>query len=523
MTDTQDTPERTTLQIPDPRGEHSEDLRDIDAMDSTDPPVEVESLPHEATTRKLPRLRPPIYKRLSPLMRPVQVLVPVAKRRGWQRWAWMGVLLAMVVVLVIVVLQSRLPQVKYARVTTGNLTLRFTTVGTLQSASYEASFSSSGKLAEIDVRVGQQVSQGTPLAKLDTTQLQDALNEAQSTVNSAQTQLGDAQAAQQRMQAQTAANIAAAYDQEQHAMQQCGASDGACLQRAQDAYAAAQAQADTENANAQSAVDAAQAALSAAQAKAKTAQDNLSGATLPAPHGGTIAAINGAIGGTVIGSNANAPEQPFIVIADLGALQVVSSVGQPNVAAVAPDNPVQFTVPSVGNQVFQGRVSGVSPVPRSAQGGATLAYPMTIDVDMHSVQNAHLFPGMTANLTVVTQQRFGVKLIPASAVSFARAAATPKEGGFLTNGQVTKALSEARQMQLDVQSAGADISADNPTPGYVLQRNGNTWIVKPVILGLTDGVSYEVLDGLSVGDTVVKGEANGPVAVPTATASASTS
>jgi HlyD family secretion protein len=447
--------------------------------------------------------------------RPTVLLVPTPFRRGWTRWAWLAVLLALVVTLVAVVLRTRAPEIQTAKVKSGNLTLSFTTTGKLQSASYDANFTGSGKIAEIDVTVGQQVNQGTPLAKLDNTQLQDALNEAQSAVTSAQTQLSDAQAAQQRVQAKTAAQVAAAYDQEQSAISGCHTGDTACVQRAEDTYAAAQAQADSDNANAQSAVDAAQATLSAAQAKAQTAQDNLNGATLTAPHNGTIAAINGNVGTTVIGSNATAPVTPFIVIADLDALQVATAVSVANVGAVAADNPVQFTVPSFSNQVFQGKVDGVSPI--AQQSSAVPSYPMTIDVDMASVQNAHLFPGMAANITVTTQQRFGVKLIPASAVAFARAAADPKLGGFLTRQQVTSALAESRQMQLDAQDNGADVSADNPTPGYVLQRSGDKWVVKPVVLGLTDGVSYEVLDGLSVGDSVVKGEDNGPVTVPTPT------
>jgi multidrug efflux pump subunit AcrA (membrane-fusion protein) len=480
-----------------------------DTLDGDESAVEVEDLPRKSKRGLRSRLVAPGTRRLRTLARPTLVFVPARFRSGWVRWAWLGVLVALVAVLVVVVLQARAPQIQTARVTSGNLTLSFTTSGNLQGASYAANFTGSGKVAEIDVTVGQQVEQGNTLAKLDTTQLQDALNEAQAAVNGAQTQLSDAQAAQQRVQAKTAADVAAAYDQEQHAIDQCASTDSACVLRAQDTYAAAQAQADSENADAQTQVDSAQSSLSTAQAKAQTAQDNLNGATLTASHGGTIAAINGSVGATVIGSNATAPVASFITIADLGALQLASSVPIAHIGAVAQNNAVQFTVPSLGSQVFQGKVDGVSPV---AQGTNSLSYPMTIDVDMQSVQNAHLFPGMTASITVITQQRFGVHLIPAGAVTFAKAAADTRHGGFLTHQQVTQALTVARQMQLDMQAGGTDVSADNPTAGYIVQRHNNTWVVKPVVLGLTDGSSYEVLSGLSVGDTVVRSETNGPVA-----------
>ena len=55
---------------------------------------------------------------------------------------------------------------------------------------------------------------------------------------------------------------------------------------------------------------------------------------------------------------------------------------------------------------------------------------MTVDVDGQSVSTGTanttgqaLLPGMTANITVLTAQRFAVKLIPNSAVTFALTAA----------------------------------------------------------------------------------------------------
>ena len=54
--------------------------------------------------------------------------------------------------------------------------------------------------------------------------------------------------------------------------------------------------------------------------------------------------------------------------------------------------------------------------------------------------------------------------------------------------------------------AERDLSADNPLPSYVIIRNSDgKFLAKPVVLGLTDGTNYEVLDGLTAQDNVVVG------------------
>lgn len=492
MTDPRPSTESTTLDI---RSPDSSDTDDLDTFEPT-----VEDLP---SRRRFPRLQ-----------RPSLALARPRSRRDWIRVGSAALLIALLAALGAAFLNTR-SEIKFAKARQGQLSLTFATTGTLQTATYDANFAGSGRVAEIAVTVGQQVSSGDTLAKLDTTQLQDAYNEARAAVSAAQSTVTDAENHQESVQSVSSANVAAAYSAEQSAIKACRAGDTACVQAAQDQYAAVQARADSDDAAAQSQVNSAEAQLATAQAKQQTAQDNLNGATLTAPHDGTIAGISGTVGTTVVGSNATAPVTSFIKIADLNTLQLLAHVPVANVGAVSKNNPVQFTVPVVGNQVFGGTVTGVSPIGEAGASGLT--YPITIDVDMSTVRGAHLFTGMAARVTVATQQRFGVLLVPASAVAYALAAGDPKRGGFLTRTQVTKALGEARQLLLSAQDGGTDVSADQPTPGYLLERSKNGWVVKPVVLGLTDGVSYEVLLGISAGDTIVTGETNSSVNVPTAT------
>lgn len=431
-----------------------------------------------------------------------------------------GAIVLLLLALIGVAIQSRFPVVQYAKAKTGTLEVQFSTTGTLQSASYAANFTGSGRIAEIAVTVGQQVNAGDPLAKLDTTQLQDAVNQANAAVTAAQQKVTDAQNNLSKVQAATSAQVQAAYDTEQSAISACKGNSG-CVQQAQNTYAAAQTQADQQNAAAQLTLDDAQAALSNAQAQLQTAQDNLNGATLTAPHAGTIAAINQAVGSTVVGSNATAPVTNFIVIADLNTLQIQASVPVTNVTGVQNGTLVRFTVPSAGNTRFTGQVVGVSP--NGAVVNGVLTYPLTVNVDMSSVANGnvHLYPGMTANVNVIVVEKPGVTLIPASAVTFAQAAGNAKEGGFLSSKQVATAMQQARDLVVEADDAGSVDPSDPPQPSYVLQYTNGKWVTVPVLLGLTDGTSYEVLSGLTPGEKIVSGETNSSVTVPTPTATIS--
>lgn len=460
-------------------------------------------------------LSPPRHRRFWSAPRTLAALRergPAARAFAQRRRLLLTAVLLLVVLLAgatFALVQHFTPQAVYARVTQGNLTISVPGAGALQSAVYDTNFSGSGTVSEIDVSVGDTVSEGQTLAKLDTTQLKDALNQAQAALSAAQTKSDDANANLNKVQAQTDAQLTLAYDQEQSAIAGCR-SNGACVQQAQDQYAATQATADNQNAAAQAAVNEAQAAVSEAQATVQTAQDNLNGAVLTAPHDGTVSAIYGSVG-----SAAGKSDSPFIRIADLGALQVAANVSVANIAGVQKGQTVTITVPASGKQTYHGSVGSISPAGQLS--GGVLYYPVLVDVDMNSINGANLLPGMSASATIITNQAIGVNLVPASAVRFAAAAGDPKHGGFLTKKQVTTALAKARDMVTALESQGNLNAQGNPTPAYLLQYTNGTWVTVPVVLGLTDGKMYELLQGPKVGTKIVAGQTNSSVTIPTPT------
>jgi len=112
---------------------------------------------------------------------------------------------------------------------------------------------------------------------------------------------------------------------------------------------------------------------------------------------------------------------------------------------------------------------------------------------------------MTASVIVITMERSNVLLVPTDAVNFAQAKANQTSSDSITPDQVHSALTQAHQMLLDLQQKKKNLSEDDPTAAYVLERTKDQWVVKPVVLALTDDTSYEVLAGLSENEPIVVG------------------
>ncbi len=209
---------------------------------------------------------------------------------------------------------------------------------------------------------------------------------------------------------------------------------------------------------------------------------------------------------------------------------MVADVNEADIGSVAVNEPVTCTVSAYSNHIFRGTVASISPIGQSSSNVVT--YPVTINLTNTTGANSAtnngsgsastgaagsylLLPGMTASVTIITAQRSGVLLLPATALTFARTAALPSNG-ILTLSQDRTALVQARQMLNNLLTSNPQIAQDKPTATIVLERVNGKWQATPVVLGLTDGARYEVLAGLNQGDQVVIGETGGSLPTPAA-------
>jgi HlyD family secretion protein len=176
-----------------------------------------------------------------------------------------------------------------ATVTKGGVAETVSATGPISAAkTLPLTFDSAGRLADLEVAVGQPVKKGDALAQLDTTDLQATVDQAKATLSQQQSnynkllagatpeQIQAAEVALQNAQ-QAAADAAGSASASQasaakdvEAAQASAASSQNSLQAAQDALAAAQEAAANKLAADQTAVDNAQKALDAARAVVAT-------------------------------------------------------------------------------------------------------------------------------------------------------------------------------------------------------------------------------------------------------------
>ncbi len=416
-------------------------------------------------------------------------------------------LLLLAVVLVVVGLHR--PRIVYQtqRVTEGDLVLTVNANGLLHTTMYTVNFVGSGKLAEVDVNVGQQVKKDQILAKLDATSLQNALNAAQANGNAAQTALNNARASYDAISTATAANVTAA----QNALYSANSfftlvkakptPDPLALSSAQaDVDAATQqlarslGQQQVQGAAAQGAINTAQAALNTAQAQLASAKYNLNNAVLKASHDGTIASIDGTVG--------SVPGPTFIQIMDLTQMQVQVNVDASSISSIVVGDVARFSLDAYPHQSFNGIVATISPLSQSVANSTT--YTVLINIVTNSIPSTtHIFPGMTAHAIITTNDLPDAVMVPVRALDFARAAidSHPETAhrSLISRAQATDALTKANDMLQNLQQ-----STPYEQPAYVLALDGQgKVVVRPVVVGLTDGSVYEVLDGLSTNDMVL--------------------
>jgi HlyD family secretion protein len=421
----------------------------------------------------------------------LEALLQVEPPRPAKRRRWLAVLAAAAVVAAgagVWVKSSAPAAPKYATVKVRRQTIAKTVsaTGTLQAVTtVQVGTQASGTISELLADYNSQVKKGQVIARLDPSQLQAQLAQANATyaseqaaVQSAQNNVTAADAAVESAQANVSHNDAALQDAQTsfdrtQKLVQAGAAPAMNLPTAQAALseAAAQkqqavAQADQAKAQAQAArSQVAQVQAQAAQAKAAVdvAKVNLDHTVITAPIDGVVVARNVDIGETVAAS-LQAPTL-FVIANDLTRMQVLANIDEADIAAVGADSKVSFTVDAYPNDVFRGRIAQVRLSPQTVQNVVT--YTAVINVPNPDLK---LKPGMTATVTVVSAERDNVLAVPNNALRFQTA-----------------------------RGAGQTVS----------KVNGPTLTPVSVQTGLTDGVRTEIVSGdLKEGDTVALPLAN---------------
>ena len=199
------------------------------------------------------------------------------------------------------------------------------------------------------------------------------------------------------------------------------------------------------------------------------AQTNLGYATITSPIDGTVISKSVEEGQTVAASF-NTPEL-FTIAKDLTNMQVVANVDEADIGNVKEGDRVTFTVDAYPDDTFEGTVKQVRLEATTTNNVVT--YEVVI-----SAPNADLKlkPGLTANVTIYTQERSGVLAVATKALRF-----TPTK-----------------------ETVGKDMKiVDCKGKNKVWTLNGNTLTAHPVTIGQSDGINTEITKGLKQGDKIV--------------------
>nr|WP_295354859.1 efflux RND transporter periplasmic adaptor subunit [uncultured Prevotella sp.] len=293
----------------------------------------------------------------------------------------------------------------------------------------------SGIVNKLYVDYNSEVKKGQVIAELDKTNLMSELNTAKANMASAESQLNYQSANMKRYQTLYQKGLVSADDYENALL----------------TYRQAKEQVAT------------------AKEQVQRAQTNLGYATITSPIDGTVISKSVEEGQTVAASF-NTPEL-FTIAKDLTNMQVVADVDEADIGGVKEGNRVTFTVDAYPDDTFEGIVKQVRLQATTTNNVVT--YEVVI-----SAQNADLKlkPGLTANVTIFTQERAGVLAVPNKALRF-----TPTK-----------------------ETVGKDMKiVDCKGKNKVWTLDGKTLTAHPVSIGQSDGMHTEITKGLKAGQKIV--------------------
>jgi HlyD family secretion protein len=315
----------------------------------------------------------------------------------------------------------------------------------------------SGNILALFADFNTKVTKGELIAQIDPAPFQTKVNQAQANVAAAQAAVANSQAVVQQalagiqaansslaavranvVKAQAIAEDAKVKVDRRVIMVKQGADAKEDLETAQTTYLSAVAdhnalvaqQHATEDSVkvAQAQLTVATSLVTANQAQVKqftaalqSAQIDLDHTNIKAPVDGVVVSRNVDVGQTVAASLA-APTL-FLIAQDLTKMQVDTNVSEADVGRVRANQPATFIVDAYPGQVFTGTVTSIRKAPINVQN--VITYDAVIGV---SNADLKLFPGMTANVKILVNQRLNVLKVPNAALRY-HAGSEPGAGG----------------------------------------------------------------------------------------------
>ena len=282
----------------------------------------------------------------------------------------------------------------------------------------------SGLIKEIYVDFNSVVKKGQILAQIDPANFQASVDQATAQINNAESNLARMNAVTE-MSRKTYVRYKNLYAKNFIAKSE--------LDQAESDYLSNLAQ-----------VGAAKAQIAQARATYNTAITNLGYTKIIAPVDGTIISREIDLGQPVAASF-QAP-QLFTIAQDLTNMQIEVNVSEADIGKVKVGQEVTYTLDGYPDTDFTGKVTQVRISPTTVSNVVTYV----VIVDVHN-EDLKLIPGMTANVSIITDKREDVLCVPNVALKF-----TPETSGQKYKNQSIWILQKNKPVRIDIEQGASD-------------------------------------------------------------------
>ncbi len=329
-----------------------------------------------------------------------------------------------------------------------NITTSVTATGTVEPVDQvEVGTQVSGIINHIYVDYNSQVKKGQLLAELDKTNLQESVNNALAQYEAALNELNYYQQNYNRQNNMFRSGVISKADYEQAAYQ----------------------------------VKNSQQTVSQRKTALAQARTNLSYANIYAPIDGIILSREVEEGQTVAASMTT--PTLFSIAKDITKMQVEANVDEADIGEVKVGQRVSFTVDAYPQEEFSGKVRQVRLAATTESNVVT--YTVIIDAD-NSEQK--LKPGLTATVTIFTQELKNINSVPAAAISFSPDTKALQE--YYLQNQLTGKIPETK-------------TGKNKEKYIWIKNKDNSLSQKQITIGISDGINIQVNNGLAGNEEIV--------------------
>jgi HlyD family secretion protein len=404
------------------------------------------------------------------------------KKKRW--WIAGGVVVILAIIVIVNLLRSdeNVIAVETEKVTRQTVIHKVNASGVLQpETEVKISATISAWITDITVKEGDYVTKGQHLISLDEKQYKASMEQARSSVKSAQSSLKKVAAEKSRMESLFEKGLAS--------------------------------QQELESITAE--YELAESRLEQAQAALESREDELAKTKIMAPQSGVVTKINKEVGEMALGSVFQA--DVLMTIADLSRMEVVVDVNENDVVSVSEGDTAEVEIDAFQDTIFYGVVSEIAHVAETANFGTQEQVTnFKVKIRMLNVPE-EARPGMSATANIITDKHLDVLAIPIQSLTVRPEGSdkvTPesdkkfkrKRRGRKYSKDRTENAGNARKPKRKMEEVVFVVSDTPAGEKEPSRKSKNRYaLIRPVKVGISSETHYEVLSGLQEGDEVITG------------------